>query len=219
MNTSKEHTVNKLLLLKQLKSNKLAIPLTVLLLSACAETSIVTMETPVKQLHNLKDYDSDGVIKAREKCDGTPLGALIDNYGCGEKITKIAPLKIDIKFENSSYVIPQSAYSEITKLAEFLRSHPGIDVVIEGHSSKVGAKKYNKKLSKNRAQAVELMLINDFNINKSRVSSIGYGFERLEVEGESEQAHAANRRIMVESAHTEKFDKLKWTIYTVDREN
>lgn len=219
MNTSKEHTVNKIALIQQLKLHKVVIALTLLLLSACAETSIVTMEEPVKQLHNLNDFDSDGVIKAREKCDGTTLGALIDNYGCGEKITKIAPFKIDIKFENSSYVIPQSAYPTVTKLAEFLLLYPAIDVVIEGHSSKVGAKKYNKELSKNRAEAVAQMLINDFNIETSRISSIGYGFERLEVEGESEQAHAVNRRIMVESAHSEKFDKLKWTIYTVDLEN
>jgi len=190
-----------------------------LFISACADTRIVTLEESVQQLHNLTDDDSDGVIKAREKCDGTTLGALIDNYGCGSQISKIKPFKIDIKFENNSHVIPVSAYAEINKLAGFLEMYPEIDVVIEGHSSKVGSAKLNKTLSQNRAEAVTFMLINDFEINKSRIASIGYGFERMEISGDTEQAHAANRRIMVDIAHTENIDRLKWTIYTVDQVN
>jgi len=190
-----------------------------LLLSACADTGIVSLKEPVVQEYNLIDYDHDGVVKAREKCDKTTLGAAIDNYGCGTKTDKIKPFKLDIKFENNSYVLPASAHNEIKILAEFLEKHPDIKVVIEGHSSKVGLAKLNKELSNNRAKAVALMLVNDFNIDDSRISSIGYGFERLEVIGDNERAHAINRRIMAEISLTESIDELKWTIYTVDQAN
>ncbi|MGB2740454.1 MAG: OmpA family protein [Cognaticolwellia sp.] len=190
-----------------------------LFLSACADTGIISLKEPVVQQHNLIDYDHDGVVKAREKCDKTTLGAAIDNYGCGTKISEIKPFKIDIKFENNSYVLPAGAHNEIKVLAEFLEKYPDINVVIEGHSSKVGSAKLNKELSNNRAKAVALMLVNDFNIDDSRISSIGYGFERLEAIGDSERVHATNRRIMAEISLTESIDELKWTIYTVDQTN
>ena len=197
----------------------LAIVLTIFGISACADTGVVTLEKSVEQHNDLIDYDSDGVIKAREKCDGTTLGASIDNYGCGTQISKIEPFKINIKFEHNSYEIPESAYVEIKKLADFLKKHSEINLLIEGHTSKVGTVKLNQKLSNNRAKAVALVLTSEYNIAESRISSIGYGFERLEEIDDTELAHAANRRIMAEVSFTESMDELKWTIYTVDQAN
>lgn len=192
---------------------------TAIFLSACADTRVVKLEDSVEQIHNLADYDSDGVIKAREKCDGTTIGASVDNYGCGIKTSKIEPFKIDIKFEHNSYNIPATTYPEIRKLADFLKKYPELDILIEGHTSKVGTVQFNQILSKNRAIAVAQILANDFKINKDCISSIGYGFERLEEISDTEQAHTVNRRIMVEISHTEHIDELKWTIYTVDQAN
>lgn len=190
-----------------------------LFISACADTRIITLDEPVEQLNNLADYDGDGVIKAREKCDGTIDNALIDNYGCGTQFSRIKPLKIDIKFEHNSYDIPTNAYSEIRKLATFLEKYPEIDVLIEGHTSRVGTVEFNQILSNNRAKAVAQVLANDFYINENRISSIGYGFEQLEVVSDTEQAHATNRRIMAEISHTDNIDELEWNIYTVDKVN
>lgn len=188
----------------------------VLLMTACADSRIVTLETSVKQLQNLSDDDRDGVVKAREKCEKTTFGAAIDNDGCGTQTAANKPFKIKVNFENNSSEVPLTAFAEIQSLAEFLAKHPEITLVIEGHSSKIGSAKFNKKLSSERAKAVASMLVSDFKIDQNRISSIGYGFERLAVTGESEQAHAENRRIMAEVSHTEYIDDLKWTIYTVD---
>jgi len=193
--------------------------ITLLLISGCAGGNIITIEDSVVQQHDLIDYDSDGVIKTREKCEGTTIGAAVDNYGCGTKISTIKPFKVDIKFEHNSYEIPRAAYSEISKLAELLAKNPTINVLIEGHSSKVGTVSLNQTLSDNRAQAVALVLENDFTINKNRISSVGYGFEKLAVNGDTEEAHAANRRIIAEISYTDSIDELKWTIYTVDQVN
>jgi outer membrane protein OmpA-like peptidoglycan-associated protein len=201
------------------KPKYLIAALAIMLITACADSRIVTLEESVKQEKNLADYDSDGVIKAREKCDGTIIGASIDNYGCGSQTAKIKPFKIDIKFEHNSYELPLSAYTEIIKLAEFLATYSEINVLIEGHTSKVGTAELNQELSKNRAKAVALMLEKDFKISKDRIKSIGYGDTRLKEIGDTEQAHAANRRIMAEVSHTENIDALKWTIYTVDQAN
>jgi outer membrane protein OmpA-like peptidoglycan-associated protein len=187
----------------------------IVFISSCAQTDIIVQEDTVEQLQNLDDYDRDGVIEAREKCDGTVLGATIDNYGCGSQTSKVEPLNIDIKFENNSYVIPGLAYKKIEELAEFLNKHQESHVRIEGHTSNVGDADMNQVLSKNRARAVASILANDFNISTDRVSSVGYGFEKLEENGDSPEAHAFNRRITAELTHIEYVNDMKWTIYSV----
>ncbi|WP_076420643.1 OmpA family protein [Colwellia sp. UCD-KL20] len=188
-----------------------------MLITSCATQPIVVIEEPVKQLENLDDYDSDGVIKARDKCANTVLGASIDNYGCGTKKQLNEPLNIDIKFANNSYEVPRSAYSKIKALADFLNEHKDVNVIIEGHTSKVGMKDLNQTLSENRANAIVQVLVNEFHIDKSRVSSFGYGFDRLEAEGDTPEAHAINRRIMAKVNTVKRIDDMKWTIYTVNQ--
>jgi len=190
----------------------------IVLISACSNTSLVPIDASVEQLQNLEDYDSDGVIKARDKCAETVIGATIDNYGCGRQTPSIEPLKVDIKFANNSFVIPSVAYEKIKELAAFLDKHQELRVIIEGHTSQVGDMELNQALSENRASGVAFVLVNDFNIASQRVSSVGYGFERLEEEGDTPEAHAINRRIMADLTHTKHIDDMKWTIYTVDQE-
>jgi OOP family OmpA-OmpF porin len=192
------------------------IGLTMLLITACAVKPLQVMEAQVEQLKNLQDYDSDGVIEAREKCADTVLGATINNVGCGTQTTYVEPLNVDIKFANNSYSIPPSAISEIQALAKFLEQRPELRVIIEGHTSKVGAAELNKILSAERAKSVASLLVNDFNITPERVSSIGYGFEKLADFADNEEAHATNRRILAEFNETVIVDDMKWTIYTVD---
>ncbi len=216
----KEHTMNKLALTEQITRCKyLSIIFSAIFIIGCADTHIVTLKAPVEQLQNLDDYDNDGVIKARDKCAETLLGAAINNDGCGIKNAQIVPFEVDIKFANNSFVIPNSAYIEIQKLAKILNEQQDINILIEGHSSKIGSALVNKTLSENRAKAVANILINDFDIDEARVSSIGYGYERLKKVGDSEESHAENRRIMANLSYTKNVDEIKWTIYTVDETN
>ena len=195
----------------------LATAFATLLITSCAQAPLVIMEAPVTQLNNLNDYDSDGVIKARDKCAETVLGATIDNYGCGRQTSSLEPLNVNIKFANNSYDIPDTAYPKIQELAGFLDKHQELNVLIEGHTSKTGDIALNQALSDNRAKAVAHMLKDNFNIAKTRVSSVGYGFTRLEITGDNPAAHAINRRIMAELTYTEHVDDMMWTIYTVDQ--
>jgi outer membrane protein OmpA-like peptidoglycan-associated protein len=210
--------MNKLLLIKIKSSIKLSVLVCgAFLLSACASNEIVNLESSVEQLKVLKDYDRDGVIEAREKCADTVLGATIDNYGCGAQTTLIEPLKVDIKFAHNSYDIPPAAFTEIQKLATFLEKSKELQLLVEGHTSKVGSVKLNQTLSSNRAKAVVSVLVDDFNIAIERVSSKGYGFERRADLADTETAHTTNRRIMAELSKTVSVDDMIWTIYTVEQ--
>lgn len=189
----------------------------VILLSACTSHEVIKLESNVEQLNDLHDNDGDGVIEAREKCADTLLGATIDNYGCGIQTTFIEPLKVDIKFAHDSYEIPAAALPKIQQLAAFLDDNKELQVLIEGHTSKVGHAGHNQVLSINRAKAVVAVLVNDFNIAVERVSYKGYGFEHLADLADTETAHATNRRTMAELSKTVRVDDMIWTIYTVDQ--
>lgn len=190
--------------------------LTTIILSACS-SGLVPIDAPTKQLQNLDDYDSDGVIEAREQCADTLLGAAIDNYGCGKKSPVIEPFKVNIKFANDSFVVPNEATPKIEELANFLKKYTDVHLLIEGHTSKVGTQHYNQVLSEKRAKAVVAILVRDYDIPTERVSAIGYGFDRPEDERETPEAHAANRRIMAELSLTTEVNEMEWTIYSVDQ--
>jgi outer membrane protein OmpA-like peptidoglycan-associated protein len=218
MNMKTKLNINKLVLLKAFPTKKSAMLMcAAMVLSACAGNGIVKLEPSVEQLQDLNDHDRDGVIEARDKCADTVLGATIDNYGCGAHTTIVEPFKVDIKFTNNSYDIPTSALPKIQQLASFLKKNTTLQVLIEGHTSKVGSAELNQILSINRAKAVESILVNDFKIANERVSSQGFGFERLADLGDTETAHANNRRIMAELSKTVHVDDMIWTIYTVDQ--
>ncbi|MFT5311574.1 MAG: OOP family OmpA-OmpF porin [Paraglaciecola sp.] len=194
----------------------LALGLAMLFITSCADRALVVMEAPVERLNDLQDHDHDGVIEARERCADTVLNATIDNYGCGTQFSTTEPFKVDIKFANNSFIIPGSAYKKIRDLAAFIDRNHELQVRIEGHTSRVGGAELNQILSENRARAVVSSLINDFGISVQRLYAIGYGFERLANYGYTDEAHAANRRIIVELIKTEYLDDMKWTINTVD---
>ena len=91
-------------------------------------------------------------------------------------------------------------------------------MTIEGHTSIRGKAELNKTLSQNRAQAIKDILITQFNIAADRIEPIGYGFEKLLLEGDDEYIHARNRRIVAEISSDRSFTDMKWTIYSVDDE-
>ena len=213
----RELIMTKLSLVGRCLPYKIAIVIcAVMSLSACISSNTMSLPTSVTQLKDLNDYDRDGVIEAREKCADTVPGASIDNDGCGTKSPVNKTTEIIVKFANDSAEIPQEAYSKIEQLAAYMVEFPGLEVIVEGHTSKVGGAAYNQNLSEQRAQSVIDALANDYEIEPDRVRGIGYGFDRRVNLGNSAADHAANRRMMAKFNKTVYVDDMIWTIYTVD---
>ena len=106
------------------------------------------------------DSDSDGITDNFDKCPNTPLGYDVDNSGCAISTT------LRINFAYKSTVIPKNAISDIKKLAEFIHNtqnsykvHIIYKVFIIGHTDNIASKKYNQKLSEQRAKSVKKALV------------------------------------------------------------
>lgn len=77
--------------------------------------------------------------------------------------------------------------------AEALRQFPDIRIRIEGHADERGTVEYNLALGERRADAARAYLV-DLGIDPDRMTTISYGEERPQVEGQNEAAWSQNRR-------------------------
>ena len=192
--------------------------LLVLFISACSVNVIDMTPEPTTQAFDLVDNEGDGVINARDKCPGSQQGVKVGNNGCGSNTMYTIRHRLDVNFDINSSVVKDEYLSQIEKLAKFMTDYPQVKVSIEGHTSIRGSAKHNKWLSKRRARSVKTILVNRFNIASERITAIGYGFEKILIKGNTEEAHQKNRRIVAEITSDVSFVDMKWTIYSVDIE-
>ncbi|RNC65842.1 MAG: outer membrane beta-barrel domain-containing protein [Desulfuromonadales bacterium] len=104
---------------------------------------------------------------------------------------------IDLKIEfdiDKSEIRPQYQ-DEVKKVADFMKKYPTTTAVIEGHTDSVGDDAYNMKLSQSRAEAVVNSLVDNFGIDRSRLSAKGYGETRPIADNATEAGKQKNRRI------------------------
>tara|TARA_R110001583_G_scaffold1612_1_gene12647 strand:+ start:8627 stop:9241 length:615 start_codon:yes stop_codon:yes gene_type:complete len=193
-----------------------------LLLSACSVQIIDMTPEPTVQKFNLTDFeeggDGDGVILARDECPDSIEGAQVGNNGCGTEIIETVRKKLEVNFDTDKYDVKEKYLSEIKTIADFMIKFPQSIVSIEGHTSIKGPSEYNLTLSQNRALAIKDILIEKFNISENRITAIGYGFTKLLDEGNTDAAHAKNRRIVAEISSDKSLTDMKWNIYSVDKE-
>ncbi|NPA12154.1 MAG: OmpA family protein [Epsilonproteobacteria bacterium] len=135
------------------------------------------------------DSDNDGVADYLDKCPNTPKGFEVDKNGCA------VMYNLEINFDTDKAVIKPEYMPKVQKLAEFLKSHPNVKVVIEGYTDNRGNADYNLKLSQRRAKAVYEALIK-LGIDKERLSYKGYGEANPIADNSTEEGRAKNRRVV-----------------------
>lgn len=98
-----------------------------------------------------------------------------------------------VYFSNAQYVIGATASQKLDQVVEYMISQPQYALSIQGHCSVTGSAEYNRSLSEKRALVAQEYLINK-GVKAGRVNTVAYGKERLAVQGNTEAAHAKNRR-------------------------
>jgi len=99
----------------------------------------------------------------------------------------------DIFFEFDSSVLSADSQELLRRKADWMREHPMVSVIIEGHCDARGTNEYNLALGERRAQSVK-SFIADLGIEGGRMRTVSYGEERPLMTGDSEEAWARNRR-------------------------
>lgn len=100
----------------------------------------------------------------------------------------------DIHFGFDSYAIESAARNDLEANAKTLSDRTDLRVVLEGHCDERGTAEYNMALGAERARAIKSALI-ALGVSSSRLETISYGEEIPLEAGQSEEAHAKNRRV------------------------
>lgn len=144
------------------------------------------------------DDDQDGVKNHNDLCPHTPAGYSVDEKGCTLFKETVISKEVTVLFEHNEARVPAAYFTNVKEIADFMKQHPQLDVIIEGHTSLVGSADYNKELSERRARAIKALLVERFDIPTERIGTQGYGESKPVVAPELSEADAAkNRRILV----------------------
>jgi len=142
------------------------------------------------------DDDGDGVNNCDDKCSDTPAGSDVETTGC--RILEV-PKEIELKvlFDTNEAIVRSEYYEEIKQVADFMAKYPSTSTEIQGHTDSRGKSSYNEGLSQRRADAVLDVLINEYQINPSRIRAVGYGENQLLVSPEvTDEDYQMNRRVI-----------------------
>jgi OOP family OmpA-OmpF porin len=140
----------------------------------------------------LRDSDVDGVIDALDRCPDTLRGAQVDRDGCVIESSVI--VLQGVHFEYNSAQLTSSSISILAQAVDSLRGQATMKVEVAGHTDSTGSDAYNVELSARRARSVVDFLISQ-GIDRSRLTSVGYGESRPVADNSTAEGRASNRRV------------------------
>jgi OOP family OmpA-OmpF porin len=100
-----------------------------------------------------------------------------------------------ILFDTDSDVLKAESASAIQFIAKGLEANPSLKFLIEGHTDGVGTAAHNLDLSKRRAEAVKSVLVGQFKVDASRLTTTGLGATKPIDSNDTPQGRAQNRRV------------------------
>ena len=125
-----------------------------------------------------------------------PMKQEIEASEMFEAINKDGFIALYINFETGKSDIKPESKPIVDQIVEMLKQNPDLKVSIEGHTDNVGSEKSNKTLSENRAKSVMTALISG-GIEKSRLSSKGWGATKPIEDNSTEEGRYNNRRVEI----------------------
>lgn len=102
-----------------------------------------------------------------------------------------------VLFDTDSTTIKSSNYAQLDGMASFIQSFPKVPLTLAGHTDSQGSERYNLKLSESRANSVKTILVEKYDIEADRLSTIGYGESMPIDSNDTEQGRRNNRRVTV----------------------
>jgi outer membrane protein OmpA-like peptidoglycan-associated protein len=99
-----------------------------------------------------------------------------------------------IRFDVGKATIRPESMGIINEICEMLGNYPDIKLSVEGHTDSDGDADFNKELSEKRAEAVMELMVNK-GIDKSRLTSKGFGESNPISSNDSAEGKANNRRV------------------------
>lgn len=159
------------------------------LLSACADDKNMDNMGGADQGSNMESGMSGPGAVGTDRVDSEMLNA--PKPGSQESLDATAGELVHFAFD--SHQLSYQAKTVLRKQAMWLKENMAVNVTVEGHCDERGTREYNLALGQRRSTAVRNFLIAE-GVDSGRITATTYGKERLLDPGQSESAHARNRR-------------------------
>lgn len=100
-----------------------------------------------------------------------------------------------VTFEPAAQGLSEQAIAALTPLADAMAANPELEVILVGHTDNAGSLGANIALSRQRAEAVRDILIDQFGISAGRLGAEGAGYLSPIAPNTTEAGRALNRRV------------------------
>jgi len=111
----------------------------------------------------------------------------------GDASPSDAANRLDVFFDLDDYSIRADQFTTIQTDAQFLKEHPEMRILVEGHCDEMGSTEYNLALGEKRAAEVRTAL-EKAGVTPSRMRTISYGKELPVCTEQTENCWRMNRR-------------------------
>ena len=112
-----------------------------------------------------------------------------------EPVVEDLNMELRVFFDTNKSNIKDQYKPEVAKVAEKLAEFPNATARIEGHTDNTGPRKLNERLSLARANSVKSALVNEYNVDASRLSTQGFAWDQPIADNKTKEGRAMNRRV------------------------
>jgi OmpA-OmpF porin, OOP family len=124
---------------------------------------------------------------------------------CATDIEGIAPIParitmaMEMEFDTNKAEVRPQYREELRKVANFMKANPKVTATVEGHTSGLqGATPAEAmQLSQRRAESVVNAMVNQFGVERTRLSAAGFGQNRRFAYNTSAEGRQENRRVNI----------------------
>jgi OmpA-OmpF porin, OOP family len=170
------------------------------------------------QVKDVDERAQSGISAAQERASTADQNALTADRHTGEAMSRadraqqtadqnrqaIANIddyklqtSVSVPFRFNKYTLSNESKQDLDKLADELKADKRFFIAVEGYTDKAGSVRYNKTLSRRRADSVVEYLVAQHDVPIYRIHMIGLGEHKLVDEGRGRAANAKNRRVEV----------------------
>jgi outer membrane protein OmpA-like peptidoglycan-associated protein len=111
-----------------------------------------------------------------------------------DELNKTGKAILYINFDSGKSTIKSESMPVVEQIIEMMNQAPDIQISVEGHTDSDGKNEANLKLSEARAKAVMDAIVKG-GIDKTRLSSAGFGEEKPIADNSTDEGKAKNRRV------------------------
>ena len=143
-----------------------------------------------------RDGDGDKVNDGADRCPSTPSGVEVDAEGCQVLFepTKKTLILEGVNFETGKSTLTPESETILNGVAESLVANDTIRVEVVGHTDNTGSMALNRRLSRERAEAVRQYLVSK-GVAEDRLRSRGAGPDQPVASNRTAEGRAQNRRV------------------------